>query len=152
MDYRIDFIEPSADLNQSLDRLGQTIGVLYQECWDTTKRKLYNKNFNLNIGAFTQMWVAGGLKLFVAYDGSNAPVGFLVAIIYRPMSYDGNVFQIEDVYAKEGHTDLIQQLLDNAMQAVRFIGCDEVRISGMVPNLTGWKVQGSDQIYRLVKG
>lgn len=152
MSYRIDFIEPSADLNQSLDRLGQTIGVLYQECWDATKRKTYGKNFNLNIGAFAQMWVAGGLKLFVAYDAENAPVGFLVAIIYRPMAYEGNVFQIEDVYAKEGHGDLIQQLLDNAMQAVRFIGCDEVRITGMAPSIDGWKIQGSDVVYRLVKG
>ena len=84
-EYYIDILEPSKDLNASMEALGSSIGVLYQKHWAEDLQSSYEKVFDLNIQAFANMWFDGILKLFVAktFDGSK-PLG----CGYPPQAHD----------------------------------------------------------------
>lgn len=159
MSYYVDILEPDKDLNKAVDQLANTLGVLYRRSWDEDKRAAYNdKPFNLNIGAFTQMWTMGTIKIFVAYKRSdNKPIGFLVGMTFRPLPYDANVFQIEDWFVdKDCREEAEPMLFSHAVQAVRYIGCNEIWSSanteGRAPELPGWKVANCFNRYRYMKG
>lgn len=158
MPYFVDILEPDKDLNKAVDQLADTLGVLYRRSWDDDKRQAYNdKPFNLNIGAFAQMWNMGTIRIFVAYDqATRKSVGFLIGMIFRPLPYDANVFQIEDWYALPDCRDEVEPMLfDHVAQAVRYIGCNEVWSSadndGRAPAIAGWKTANCFNRYRYIK-
>lgn len=156
--YYVEFLEPDKDLNVALDRLAATVGALYRDCWNNTKRDTYSQPFNMNIQAFTSMWFSKALKIFVAYDAvTRVPVGFLAGMVFRPIPYEANVFQIEEYYAMGGLEDKVEPLLiDHAAQAMKYLGTDEVWVSrdskGIAPRLpAGWKLSNEFTLYRYVK-
>lgn len=159
MSYYVDILEPAKDLDASLERLSSTVGVLYRDCWNATKRERYgDKPFDLNINAFVNMWFSNALKLFIAYDATTKkPVGFLAGLVLRPLPYNANVFQIEEYYALGGLEDRVEPLLiDHAVQAMKFIGTDEVWISrdsaGKSPKLPEqWKLANEFVLFRYTK-
>lgn len=155
-DYFVDILEPSEDLNVAMDRLGKTIGVLYQEAWDKNKKHLYdNKPFDLHINAFANMWFNRNLKLFIMYDGEGKAVGFFAGLVYRPMPYEASVFQVQEWYAKNNPV-MEQQLFDYVVQAIRILGCDELWMQiypdRAAPTLgTGWEFSHAYPIHRYLR-
>ena len=150
-----DILEPTSNLDESLDKLGRIVGPLYQESWDKTKSTTYGgAPFNLNINAFANMWFAKALKIFVAYDADRNPVGFLLGMTFRPLPYESSVFRVEDWYTK-GDADIEKQLFEYVSQAVRFIGCDEFWVADGVDRVpampAAWKHQNTFPLRRYVK-
>lgn len=154
MTYYYDMLEPSENLDQSLEKLGNNLASLYHESWEADKRQNYNKPFNLNINAFAQMWFNGHLRIFMAYDEKKEPVGFLIGMAFRPLPYEANVFQIEDWFTRHDMT-VEKGLFEYVEQAIRFIGCDEVWCadkSGRMPPFQRWKEANTFQLRRYLKG
>lgn len=153
----VDLLEPVKDLDISLDSLQSTLGVLYPESWEANSRKLYKRPFNLNINAFSNMWFNGAVKIFVAYDDKHEAVGFLIGMAFRPLPYDAFIFQVEDWYAR-GDAAIEKALWDFMTNAIRFMGCDEIRV-GLTDDMTvplpatsPWKADGQFTIRRFTKG
>lgn len=153
-EYRIDILEPDDDLNIAVDNLGNEIGKIYYEAWQQDKEKNYGKPFNLNVNAFTLLWFNKSLRIFVAYNEKDEPVGFLIGMVFRPLPYEANVFQIEDWYTR-GDEALKKQLFDFVVNAIRFIGCDEIWVAdhdGKAPDLgMRWKEKNTFHLRRYVK-
>ena len=103
MDYRIDILEPDKDINIALDDLTREFAPLYTASWVNEKQRIYGKPFDMNVQTFAQLWFTKALKIFMAWDEHDKPVGYLIGIPFRPLAYMEN--------------------------AVRFMGCDEVWIS-----------------------
>lgn len=155
MGYYIDLLEPNKDLNVALDNLGNNLAVLYQECWDKNQRQFYgDKPFDLAINTFASMWFHGDMKLFMVYDDSNKPIGFLTGVKFRPMSYDAQVFQIHEWYVR-GDAAIEQALFDHVVSAIRILGCQEiwcgVHPENPTPRVKGWKKERDFITQRYVK-
>lgn len=149
-----DLFDPSDDANASVDKLGDTIGNLYAELWDKHKKQHYgNAPFNLNVQVFVNLWLSRSMKIFMVYEDDGAPIGFLMGVPLRPFTYEAQVFQIEDWYARTPEAE--KALLDYARQAVRLLGCDEVWCitePGRPLNLDrGWVQQGACYMERWVR-
>lgn len=158
MGYYADILEPSKDLNVAVDQLGTKIGGLYSEAWNKHMRPKYsNKPFNLHASVFVNMWLAGGLKVFVVYDQQdNSPVGFLIGMTFRPLPYEASIFQIEEWYTKDEHKAAEKVLLDHVVSAIRYMSCDEIWTpgdnDGNAPDLGGkWKQSNKFNRYRYTK-
>lgn len=121
-----DILMPDKDYNVALDALNEALGTIYAESWAKDKQDTYGKPFNMNLATFAQLWFDSALKIFVAREDGKV-VGFMVGMVFRPLPYDASVFQIEDWYSTRG--DVVRGLFDYAVQAIRFIGCDEIWIA-----------------------
>lgn len=158
MDYYIDLLEPTSDLNTALDALGNAVGKLYQKHWEEEQQKYYNdKPFNLNVQAFAQMWLGGDLKIFISRKREdNSPVGFIAGIVFRPMAYKASVFSVQDWYTG-GDRDMETALFEHLSKALRILNCDEIWVSqpsvGEAPIIpAGWKHQHNFMMRRYIKG
>lgn len=153
MGYTYDLLEPSDDLDKSLDVLSKNLSKLYYESWEADKRANYDRAFNLNINAFAQMWFNRHLKIFMAYDEYNEPIGFLIGMTFRPLPYEANVFQVEDWFTRH-NMQVEQELFKFVEQAIRFIGCDEIWCAdkaGRMPPFSNWKEANVFQLRRYLK-
>lgn len=154
MAIRYDLLEPQKDLNAALDELTSKFAPLYTENWVKHKAALHgNPPFNMNVNVFTQMWLSKAMRIFMAYE-DDEPVGYLLAMVFRPLPYQANVLQVEDWFA---YTADSEAGLFNYMQSVlRFMGIDELWISRnstkLVPRLEhNWHLQGTTVIDRYIK-
>ena len=79
---------------------------------------------------------------------------FLIGMVFRPLPYEASVFQIEDWYTR-GDEALKKQLFDFVVNAIRFIGCDEIWVAdheGKAPDLgMRWKEKNTFHLRRYVK-
>lgn len=149
-----DIFEPGTDVNASIDSLNTNIGPIYAESWVKDKQPDYGKPFDMNVAAFVQMWLSNGIKLFVAMEDKKV-VGYLIGMVFRPLPYNATVFQVEDWYAR-GDKEVEQGLFDFAMNAIRFIGCDEILIADRADRKplvrgNGWKESNTYLYHRFVK-
>lgn len=150
----VDILEPQQDPDESI-RVLQSFAPIYQKYWNETQRSVYNnKPFDLHIQLFSDLWFTGGSKIFVAYDKNTKEMrGFIVGIAFRPMTYNGHVFQIEDLY--DGGSEIIRAaLIEYMFNALRFIGCDEIRIDGslVIPErFNDWHKASSVECNRYTK-
>lgn len=153
MSFTYDLLEPTKDVNQSLDQLTREFVTLYAESWSKEKQENYHKPFNPNMNALAQMWLAGTLRVFIAKDETGKAVGYTVGLVFRPLPYDASVFQIEDWYSqsKEAETGLFAYVA----QAIKFIGCSELWVTDKIdreaPLLENWEPAVSFRIQRFVK-
>ena len=146
-----DILLPDPDYNKALDQLNEALESLYVESWVADKQEAYGKPFNMNLASFVQMWVNSALKIFLARDNGKV-VGFMVGMVFRPLPYDASVFQVEDWYSKD--PAVVKGLFDYAMQAVKFIGCDEIWVADRAdrePLVTGWKEANRFMFHRYVR-
>lgn len=157
MNIYCDIFEPSNDANESLERLAKEFSGLYGKAWDKDKRGHYEgRKFDPNIPAIARMWLDKSLKIFMAYDrDTNTPVGYLMGIVFRPLPYQANVFQIDDWF-HDGNIAVGAALFDYAKQAMRFIGCDEIWITDFasrIPDLTdgSWGLGNEFVMMRYIK-
>lgn len=157
MDFYVDLLEPTSDLNTALDNLGRAVGVLYQKHWEEEQQKYYNdKPFNLNVQAFAQLWINGDLKIFIARKREDkTPVGFIAGIVFRPMAYKATVFSVQDWYSGNDK-DVETALFEHMSKAVRILNCDELWVSlpvfGEKPTIpSNWKPQQSFTMGRYTK-
>ncbi len=121
-----DILMPDSDYNKALETLSDVLSDIYTESWVKDKQATYGKPFNMNLATFAQLWFNSALKIFIASDNGKT-VGFMVGMVFRPLPYDASVFQIEDWYSAD--PTVVKGLFDYAVQAIRFIGCDEIWIA-----------------------
>lgn len=123
--YTYDLFEPSEDNERSLDRLSKEFAPLHMQAWEKAKRPNYNKPYDMNVGAFANMWLSHALKIFMAYEDGTKPVGFLTGFVYRPLPYNATVFQVEDWFTNN-NKDVEDGLFDYLYEAMRMLGCTEM--------------------------
>lgn len=123
---RYDILETSADPNASVEALTKTFSPLYTAAWTKEKAPQRGVVFDLNIGAFVNLWLAKILRIFVAYDDNNVLQGYLLGIMYRPMTYNAQAFQIIDWYMAEGQSS--HGLFDYVYSVLPVMGVDEIEI------------------------
>lgn len=152
---KYDLLEPLTDLNASLDLLTNVFAPLYTESWVQEKAQYHNgAKFDINIGAFAQMWYSKIMRIFIAYDSNDKAVGFLLGISLRPLTHNRSIFQVEDWYAKD--TQVVDGLFGYMQTALKFIGADELWVSHneriVPPAITGaWQRRGATIIDRYTK-
>ena len=122
-----DMLEPSADPNASLDALTKVFSPLYTESWTREKAPKRGIAFALNVGAFANLWLSKSLRIFIAYDDNQKPQGYLIGMLYRPLTHNVNTFQIEDWYMRNGQST--RGLFDHVYSVLRYMGVDEVQIT-----------------------
>lgn len=157
MSYHIDILEPDADANVALERMGKAIGALYAKSWETAKAKHSpGKQFDLNIQALANGWLSKQLKIFVAVDDNTQEcIGFLSAVPYRALYYNSQIFHVQDWYTG-GDRDMEAALFEYALKAARIIGCDEVFIqdeADIAPQVLGgsWENTGAYKTLRFAR-
>ena len=155
-DFYVDILEPKQDPEESVKLASTVLAPLYQKCWQEEQEPHYGKPFDLHAQLFLDLWFTGGSKIFLARErgGENKPIGFLIGMLFRPIQYNAHVFQIQDWYGG-GRADVEQQLFDHVVNALRFIGCDEVWVGKSMkaaPSLgSGWQLKNTFSINRYVK-
>lgn len=123
---RYELLEPNADPNASIDLLVRVFSPLYTESWTREKAPARGISFDLNVGAFVNLWLSKALRIFIAYNDSNQPAGYLLGMLYRPLTHNVNVFQIEDWYMKDGHNT--RELFEHVYSVMPYMGVDELQI------------------------
>lgn len=156
--YTYDLLEPGHDLNAALDELTSTFAPLYTESFIKEKApKKGNPAFDMNVNAFAQMWFSKVMRIFMAYDGKGEPCGYLLGMMFRPLTHQASIFQIEDWYAKgEDARHISTELFDYARKACKFMGIDELWVSHGKDEwypalLHEWKPDGETVITRYIK-
>lgn len=123
---RYDILEPGTDPNISLEKLTQVFAPLYTECWIKEKSAaLRGLPFDMNVGGFVNLWMSKALRVFIAYDG-DTPCGYLTGMLFRPLTHNVIVFQVEDWYMKDGWS--CRDLFDYVYSVVKFMGVDEIQV------------------------
>lgn len=153
-DYYVDILEPKQNPEESIRLLAEVITPLYHTYWEKTQQEKYDgRPFDLQAQIFTSLWFTGASKIFIAYNRpDDKPIGFLLGMLFRPMLYNGHVFQIEDWYADD--PDVVKGLFDFSLRALRFLGCDELRVERPFPQeVVGgeWKETGVFERVRFTK-
>lgn len=157
MKYTFDILEPSQDIDKALKDLQETMAELYAEGWTKVNAPLYGKSFDLNITTFAQMWFSKGLKIFLAFEeGSRKPIGYVLAITYRPMAYNSQILQIEDWYLRGDDPAGVDAMFQYVSDASKFFGADELWIGRAqlerVPTIpVRWKEAGTFHNTRYVR-
>lgn len=123
---RYELLEPSADPNASFDKLTRVFSPLYTESWTRDKAPARGIAFDLNVGAFANLWLSKTLRIFIAYDDNSQPIGYLIGILYRPLTHNVNVFQIEDWYIKDGQSS--HGMFEHVYSVMPYMGVDEIQI------------------------
>lgn len=154
---RYDTLDPLRDLNASLDILTTTFAPLYTECWVKDKAPSRgNPPFDMNVNVFAHMWFSRAMRIFMAYDDAGQATGYLMGMVFRPLTHQATIFQIEDWYAKERDQTVVDGLFDFMQTVIKFMGVDELWISHssheIIPPLRdGWRQRGATIIDRYVK-
>ena len=100
------------------------------------------------------LWLSGDLKIFVAYDEKQEPVGYLSGVVYRPLQYETRAFAIQSWWAPTEDAKAV--LFKTALDAMKFLGVPEafavLRDGESLPALPAkWKESGRQMQVRLVK-
>lgn len=155
MDYRVDLFEPDGDLNNAMDRLTTVFAPLYTRAWMERKAQFHpGLKFDMNVAVFTNMWYAKASKIFLAMDESGRACGYLVAIIFRPMTHNVAMLQIEDWYGEE--PEIEDALFEHVYSVMRYMGVDEVQIAHQqgeryVEPPSGWRPAEDSIVTRYVR-
>ena len=68
---------PEGDKSAALEAMGRAVAPLVAKAWEADRKFFGDRPFNLNAQAMAQLWLSGDLKIFVAYDERQEPVGYL---------------------------------------------------------------------------
>lgn len=138
MEFTYDLLEPGANQEESLERLTKIFAPLHAEAW-TQKQDF--APYDMNVGAFVNMWLSNTLRIFIAYDRQGTPQGYLTGILFRPLTRRVNAFHIEDWYVRGGGIGE-DKLFEHVYSVLKYMGIDELRVSHEmgrpVPAPTGW--------------
>ena len=156
-DFYVDILEPKQDLAASVKIASEVVAPLYQKHWQENQQPYYGKPFDLHAQLFLDLWFTGGSKIFLArqLDADKPPIGFLLGLTFRPVQYNAHVFQVQEWYSA-GRDDVAAALFSHAIDALRFIGCDELWVSqsaAAMPELVdkAWRKACDFTITRYVK-
>lgn len=155
MMYTFDILEPGPDQNAALDGLTRIFAPLYAESWMKEKAPARgNPPYDMNVGAFASMWFANSMRIFVAYDEHREAQGYLLGMMFRPLTHNVSIFQIEDWYLRDA--SMTQALFDHVYSVLKYMGVDELQISWSgnerypLPPAT-WKPGGNTHVDRFTK-
>jgi hypothetical protein len=145
---------PEGDKTAALEAMGRAVAPLMAKAWEDDRKFFGDKPFNLNAPAMAQLWLSGDLKIFVAYDERQEPVGYLSGVVYRPLQYEARVFAIQSWWAPTEDAKAV--LFKTALDAMKFLGVPEafavLRDGESLPALPArWKEAGRQAQVRLVK-
>lgn len=120
---------PVDDPQASLDLLTDKFAKIYTESWFAEKAAQHpGKQYNMNVNVFAHMWMQKALRIFLAYDNGQ-PCGYLIGMMFRPLTHQTTVFQVEDWYAKDKREDIVYGLYDYMQTAADFLSVDELWIA-----------------------
>lgn len=154
---RFDMIVPGGDIEASAKKLAQWLFPMYQKAWKANGGDSSFGPFNMNMFAFMNNWAAKNFRVFAAYGDDGEPCGFLVGCVFRPIPYEASVFQVEEWWV-EGGDDAKRSLFAYVLDAVKFMGCDELWVgggNGVLPPetaLDGLNVRGRFTVVRYGHG
>ena len=145
---------PEGDKSAALEAMGRAVAPLMAKAWEEDRTFFGDRPFNLNAQAMAQLWLSGDLKLFVAYDERQEPVGYLSGVVYRPLQYETRAFAIQSRWSPSHDTKAV--LFKTALDAMKFLGVPEafavLRDGESLPALPAkWKESGRQMQVRLVK-
>ena len=145
---------PEGDKSAALEAMGRAVAPLMAKAWESDRKFFGDKPFSLNAQAMAQLWLTGDLKLFVAYDESQEPVGYLSGVVYRPLQYETRAFAIQSWWAPTEEAKAV--LFRTALDAMKFLGVPEafavLREGEVLPPMPDrWKSSGRQEQVRLVK-
>lgn len=154
MSITYDLFEPSTNSDESLEKLTRDFAPLHMQAWKQAKQDAYGKGYDLNVGAFANMWLNRTLKIFMAYKDGKA-IGYLTGIAFRPLQYQAALFQVEDWFTNNDPV-VEDGLFQYMLNAIRFLGCDEILITtgadSEFPSLgKGWREKNRTVTRRFVK-
>lgn len=154
---KYDILEPLSDLNASLDLLTGVFAPIYTENWAQNKAQAYgNPPFDMNVNVFAHMWFSKVMRIFVVYGDNGKVAGYILGMVFRPLTHQASIFQVEDWYARNKDYEVVRGLFEYMQEALRFIGIDELWIShdqheALPPLDSMWRRRGSAIIDRYVK-
>ena len=145
---------PEGDKSAALEAMGRAVAPLMAKAWETDRKFFGDRPFSLNAQAMAQLWLSGDLKIFVAYDERQEPVGYLSGVVYRPLQYETRAFAIQSWWAPDDEAKAV--LFGTALDAMKFLGVPEafavLRDGESLPVLPAkWKESGRQSQVRLVK-
>ena len=73
---------PEGDKSAALEAMGRAVAPLMAKAWESDRKFFGDRPFSLNAQAMAQLWLSGDLKLFVAYDEKQEPVGYLSGVVF----------------------------------------------------------------------
>lgn len=102
---------------------------LHKESWEKEKQPLYGREYDPNIAAIMQMWLGGFLKIVMQYSGET-PVGYLLALEFRPITHNIRMLQIEDWYVVPDYRGRGEKILFSYVQEMASMtGCHEIHLA-----------------------
>ena len=120
------YLERPKDVDTCIKLLHDDIIPLLKEHWDRDGQPFYKRPFELNVEAFSRLWVTQGISIVIAYDNGTA-VGIFVGVRFTPMNFGVQVLQVENCY---GRTPEIESGLYNYIKSIASIlGYEELWIS-----------------------
>lgn len=153
----IDILEPKRNsMENTIQLISKEFLPLYQEYWQNVAKPKVGRDFNPHIQAIVELWLNGGFKIFVTRDENNTMTGFATCMVYRPLQYNANVLQIQDIYSREGvqgYKDIVAYLGN----ASKLLNCNEILCTTRVEKFdfhwfgNTWEQREMDIYYRLVK-
>lgn len=103
---------------------------LHKASWDKEKKPLQGYDYDPNISAIMQMWIGGALKIVMLYAAGTDPVGYLLALDYRPITHNARLLQVEDYYVDEAYSGRGEKALIAFVQEMASMtGCHEIRLA-----------------------
>lgn len=134
--YEYKMLSPMEDVSASLDYLSEQFAGIYTESWYQDKASHHpGKEYQMNVGVFADMWMRRALRIFMAYENGK-PCGYLIGMLFRPLTHQASVFQVEDWYAQNKNAEVVEGLFKYMLQGLEFIGVDEI-----------WVAHGEDETY-----
>ena len=145
---------PVGDKSAAPEAMGRAVAPLMAKAWESDRKFFGDKPFSLNAQAMAQLWLSGDLKIFVAYDERQEPVGYLSGVVYRPLQYETRTFAIQSWWAPTDEAKAV--LFKTALDAMKFLGVPEafavLRDGERIPALPArWRETGRQEQVRLVK-
>lgn len=125
MEFTYDLLEPGAAQEAALERLTKIFAPLHAEAWS---QKQDYAPYDMNVGAFVNMWLSNTLRIFIAYDQQGQPQGYLTGLLFRPLTRRATVFHIEDWYVRGGGIG-IEKMFAHVYSVLKYMGIDELQVS-----------------------
>lgn len=119
--------EKCPEVDKAVKFLLEELMPLYEEYWQKFGQAVYGKEFDITVQTVQDLilaWQGGGLAIFTVRDDSNKLTGFLMGVCFKPLVFQGNVFQIEKWYAPDPEAE--EALFDEMNKVLPFMNIDEV--------------------------
>jgi hypothetical protein len=118
------YIERPKDIETGVRLIHDEVLPLLQKAWDKMGKPTYEKDFNLHVEAFMNLWVTGNLVMVIAYNDNKEAVGLLIGLRFIPMYFHSNVLQVETCFSEDD--EVTDKIYDYICSIGSILNIDEV--------------------------